>query len=157
MIITPHLLAGSAVAVSVTDNFLAAFLVGFFLHFIIDAIPHVDPGTFFNPEKNENKPWPVWIYIYAASEFIIIWLLVILLFQNNPNFGIIMAGGIGGIAIDILDNNPFRFLRQLPLLKQIHFLHKKMHYDLPPQKWHWGILTQIIVVGGSLWVLFSKF
>lgn len=153
MIITPHLLAGSALATATINSMPVAFLIGFLLHFILDAVPHVDPGTFFNPERDENRPWPTWIYIYAVSEFIIIWAIVIILFQGKSNFGIIMAGGMGGIAVDILDNNPFRFLRQLPLLKQIHFVHEKLHYDLPKEKWFWGVITQIIVVGGSLWYL----
>ncbi|MFA6492899.1 MAG: hypothetical protein WCV58_02070 [Patescibacteria group bacterium] len=153
MIITPHLLAGSAVAAAVTDNWLLAFLVGFFLHFILDAVPHVDPGTFFNPERDENKPWPTWIYIYALSEFIIIWAIIIILFQHKSNFDVIIAGGMGGIAVDIIDNNPFRSLRQLPLLKQIHSIHKKFHFDLPKEKWFLGAITQIIVIGVSVWYL----
>ena len=153
MIITPHLLAGSALADAATTNLSGAFLIGFFLHFILDAVPHVDPGTFLNPERDENKPWPTWLYIYAAAEFIFAWLLVIILFKNRSDFGIIMIGGLGGIFVDIIDNNPFRVLRQLPILKQIHWVHKKMHYDLPASKWYWGFLTQLIIIGGSLWYL----
>lgn len=153
MIITPHLLAGSALATATTNSIPIAFLIGFLLHFLLDAVPHVDPGTFLNPERDENKPWPTWLYIYAAAEFVFVWLLVIVLFKNRPNFDIIMMGGLGGIFVDIIDNNPFRFLRRLPLLKQIHFLHTKLHYDLPASKWFWGLITQLIIIGLSLWVL----
>ena len=153
MIITPHLLAGSALAKATTTSLPVAFFVGFFLHFLLDAVPHVDPGTFLNPERDENKPWPTWLYIYAAAEFIFAWSLVIILFQNRPDFGIIMMGGIGGIFVDIIDNNPFRFLRTWPVLKQIHFVHTKLHYDLPASKWYFGAMTQIVIIGGSLWYL----
>jgi len=153
MIITPHLLAGSALATATTNSWPMAFLIGFFLHFVLDAVPHVDPGTFFNPERDENKPWPTWIYIYAISEFVVIWTIIIILFQYKPDFNVIIAGGIGGIAVDILDNNPFRFLRQLPVFKQIHQIHTKIHFDLPKEKWFWGAITQIIVVGASIWYL----
>ncbi|MDZ7586117.1 MAG: hypothetical protein U0946_00035, partial [Patescibacteria group bacterium] len=57
------------------------------------------------------------------------------------------------IMVDILDNNPFRFLRRWPVLKQIHWLHKKIHHDLPPEKWYWGLPIQIIIIGVSLWYL----
>lgn len=153
MIITPHLLAGSALATATTNSIPIAFLIGFFLHFVLDAIPHVDPGTFLNPERDENKPWPTWLYIYATAEFIFVWLLVIVLFKNKPNFDIIMMGGLGGIFVDIIDNNPFRFVRNWPLIKQIHFIHTKLHYDLPAARWYWGLIIQIIVIGISLWYL----
>ena len=123
------------------------------MHFIIDAIPHIDPGTFFNIPENKDKSWPLWIYIFAVSEFIIIWTIIILLFQNKPEFGIIMIGGLGGITVDILDNNPFRFLRNWPIIKQVHWLHKLVHHDLGSDKWYWGIFSQIIIIGGSLWYL----
>ena len=157
MIITPHLLAGSAVADATTDNLAIAFFIGFFLHFLLDAIPHVDPGTFYNPERGGNKPWPTWLYIYAVSEFIVIWTIVIILFKNRPDFGIIMMGGLGGIFIDIVDNNPFRMMRTWPVFRQIHAIHTKLHYDLPAKKWYWGVLTQIIIIGASLWLLYSRF
>jgi len=99
MTITPHILAGSALASATTQSLPVAFLIGFFLHFPLDALPHIDPGSFFWPndkEKQKTESWPTWIYIFAASEFIIVWLIVIFLFQNRANFGIIMMGGLGG-------------------------------------------------------------
>lgn len=153
MTITPHILAGSAVAVALTTNPFVAFLLGVLIHFVLDAFPHVDPGTFFNPERDNNKPWPTWIYIYAASEFIIAWTIVILLFQTRSDFGIIVAGGFGGIAVDIIENNPYRVMRTWPFLKQIQWLHEKLHFDLNKKDWYWGILTQVIIIGGSLWYL----
>ncbi|MCL5407059.1 MAG: hypothetical protein M1429_00990 [Patescibacteria group bacterium] len=154
MIITPHLLAGSAVAAATTNSWPLAFLIGFFLHFVLDAVPHVDPGTFQpKPLPDEEKKWPLWIYIYALSEFVVIWAVVIILFQHKPNFNVIMAGGMGGIAVDILENNPFRVMRTWPILKQIQWVHEKIHYDLPKEKWFWGAFPQIIVVGISIWYL----
>jgi len=153
MTIAPHILASSAVATAVTDSLPVAFLIGFFLHFIIDAIPHVDPGTFFNMPENKDKSWPIWIYIFAFTEFIIMAILMFLLFKNKPNFDIIIAGGLGGIFVDILDNNPFRIIRKYPVFKQIHWLHEKVHYDLPKGKWYWGIPAQIVFIGVSLWYL----
>lgn len=153
MTITPHLLASAAIASATTSNPFVAFLLGFIIHFILDAIPHIDPGTFSNIKEKEDKPWPLWIYIFAASEFVVIWTIVILLNQNKPNFGIIMIGGLGGIFVDILDNNPLRFLRRWPLIRQIHRLHKKLHFDLTADKWYWGLPLQLIIIGGSLWFL----
>jgi len=165
MTITPHLLTGAALATT-TSSPIVAFLLGFISHFILDAIPHVDPGTFHNIKlpgvkkeihletvHQEFKPWPTWIYIFAASEFIFIWLLVIILFAGKPNFGIIMMGGLGGIFVDIIDNPIVRFHLKWPVFRQIDYLHHKLHYDLPAEKWYWGIPIQIIIIGVSLWFL----
>lgn len=156
MIISPHLLTGSALATAATTNLPLAFLIGFLSHFVLDALPHTDPGTFFfpdEPQKKEEYPWPLWIYIFAASEFVIIWVIVIFLFQNRPDFGIIMTGGLGAIAVDVIDSNPTRFLKDWPVIRQIHWLHHRVHYDLKPQNWHWGAFMQIIIVAGAIWYL----
>lgn len=156
MTITPHILVGSALASAATTNLPIAFLIGFFSHFILDALPHVDPGTFFcskDPTKKETESWPLWIYIYAILEFVIASLVLFFLFKNKANFEIIVVGGIGGITVDILDNNPLRFMRQWPILRQIHWLHQKLHYDLPQDKWYWGLPLQIIIMGVCLWYL----
>lgn len=160
MTITPHLLIGAAVAKATTNSLPVAFLIGFLLHFLLDPLPHTDPGTFFNIKEEEDlpageagRPWPLWIYIFAVSEFILIWLFVIILFKNRPDFGIIMMGGLGAIFVDVLDNNPLRFMRHWPIIRQIHWLHNKLHFELKSNQWYWGLPIQIILIGISLWVL----
>jgi len=162
MTITPHLLAGSAVAVALTDNIFLAFLLGFLLHFALDAIPHLDPGTFLpaidkdlkmETLHSQYKPWPRWVYAYAVGEFMLIWVLVFLLFYNKTNFGVIAAGGLGGIFVDIIDNPLIRFHLKWPIFRQIDWLHHKLHFDLPIEKWFWGLTVQLIVIGVSIWYL----
>lgn len=143
-----------------------AFLLGLLTHFVLDAIPHIDPGTFHNfripgfqkeidleTVHDEDKPWPLWIYVFAFSEFIFAWALIIILFYHKPNFWIVVAGGFGGIFVDILDNPVFNYFLGWPIIKQIHWLHHRTHYDLTPNKWYWGLIFEIIVIGLSLWVL----
>jgi len=153
MTITPHLLAGAAIASATTQSLPVAFLLGFLSHFILDVFPHIDPGTFFNIKEDENQPWPLWIYIFVFSEFIIIWILVIVLFKNRGDFGIILMGGSGAIVVDIFDNNPFRFMRKWSIIKQLHWIHEKFHYELNPKVWYWGLPSELIIIGGSLWYL----
>lgn len=170
MTITPHILVGAAVASALTSNVYLAFLLGFLTHFVLDAIPHIDPGTYneidlpftkkdikLESVHGINKPWPVWIYTYAFAELIIIWTIVILLFRSQPNFWVIVAGGIGGIFVDVIDNPLVRFHLKWPVFRQIDWLHHKLHYDLPVNKWYWGVLIQLIIIGGSLWFLLKKF
>ena len=166
MTISPHFLASAAVATAVTDNIYIAFLIGFAIHFILDAIPHLDPGTFHNVRipgyKKEidletvhadNEPWPMWIYAFVAVELAVISLVTILLFSSKPNFNIIIAGGIGGIFVDVMDNPIFNFVLSLPVFKQIHFLHHRIHHDLDIRKWYLGLSVQLIIMGGALWYL----
>ncbi|OGD56508.1 hypothetical protein A2V71_02395 [Candidatus Berkelbacteria bacterium RBG_13_40_8] len=152
MTITPHFLAGAAISTA-TNSYPVAFLLGFLSHFVLDALPHLDPGTFFNVPGNEKKPWPTWIYAFAILEFFTAIIIFFFIFRNRPDFAIISVGGLGGIMTDILDNSPLRFLRKLPGFKQLHWFHELIHYDLAPQKWYWGLPTQIILIGGSIWYL----
>lgn len=166
MTIAPHFLAGSAVAVATTNNIPLAFLVGFFLHFILDAIPHVDPGTFHNIKvpftnenielgktQGENKPWPLWIYVFAVLEFIITIFFVWLLFKDNIGINIIIAGGLGGIAVDVIHSYLFNFTKNWPVFKQLNYIHEKIHFDLDRTKWYWGLIPQVAVIVVSLWIL----
>ncbi|MBM2820910.1 MAG: hypothetical protein HW405_670 [Candidatus Berkelbacteria bacterium] len=166
MTITPHFLAGSAVATAATSNIFVAFLLGFITHFILDAIPHLDPGTFhhlripgYKKEINleivhaEDKPWPEWIYVFVAVEFIITALIVILLFKDRSNFEVIIAGGFGGIFVDAMDNPVFNFVLKWPVFRQIHWLHHRAHHNLDPKKWYWGLPVQLIIIGGAIWYL----
>ncbi len=165
MTITPHLLAGAALATT-TNNVFVAFLIGFLLHFILDAIPHVDPGTFhhlripgYEREINletvhdADRPWPAWIYIFVIVEFIIIWSIVILFTYKRSDFANIIAGGLGAIAIDVFDNPIFRFALKWPVFRQLHWLHHRFHHNLPANKWYWGLPSVIIISGVSLWYL----
>jgi hypothetical protein len=145
-------LAGAAVATT-TNSFLVAFLLGFASHFILDAIPHLDIGTFFKISENEDKPWPAWVYIIAILEFVIVVPIFYLLFHNRPDFAIISMGAFGCLFLDILDNNPITIIHHFPVFKQLHFLHEKIHHNLPPGKWYWGIPAEVIIIGGSIWYL----
>ena len=166
MTITPHFFASAALATATTNNVFVAFLLGFLLHFVLDSLPHVDPGTFHNIRvpgfgKNihleevhaQDKPWPNWIYTFVVIEFIITIVLVFSLFKNHPDFTIIIAGGLGGIFLDVMDNSLFLFILRWPIFRQIHWLHHRLHYELPPQKWYWGLPSVIIITGVSLWYL----
>jgi len=152
MTITPHILAGAALATA-TKSLPVAFLLGFVSHFVLDAIPHLDPGTFFAIPGDEDKPWPAWVYITAILEFIITMAVFIILFNNRSDFAIISVGALGGISVDIIDNNPLKFIHKWPVFKQFHAFHELIHYELPIDKWYWGLLSQLVIIGLSFWVL----
>ncbi|MGA2666529.1 MAG: hypothetical protein ABSE91_00370 [Patescibacteria group bacterium] len=167
MTITPHLLTGAAIVAN-TKNIPLGLTLAFFSHFVLDALPHLDPGTFHNQRQlgyqkvvkleevhRHDRPWPLWIYLFVILEFIFAWILVVVLFYGRPNFGWIILGGFLGMAVDILDNPVFYPTLSWPVLKQIHYLHHRVHYNLDPKKWYWGLLSEVIIIAGSLWLIFK--
>jgi uncharacterized integral membrane protein len=165
MLITPHALASSAVSQAITNNIFVAFFVSMALHFILDALPHLDPGTlrYKMDEPNrkpkwgtehidENSKWPKWVYVAVISDFLVAILIYVFLLSKLSNFSVLLAGGLGGISIDLIDNPLISFYK-LPVFSQLHWLHHKVHFDLPQRYWFWGIPLQIIILGGSLWLL----
>ena len=150
MVITPHALVGASLATA-AQSLPLAFLLGFFSHFVADAIPHLDPGTFF---EDANQKWPIWVYIYAFSEIIIFPIIFYILFHHRSDFTILCVGALGGITVDLVDSNPFvYFWRNWPVFAQIHWLHHKTHFYIKSKYWYWGLMTELIVTGGTIWFL----
>jgi len=152
MIITPHFLVGAALGTMV-KSLPVAFALGVGSHLILDAIPHVDPGTF---QEIIRGRWPRWFYYFTILDFAATFL-IIYFFRHRPDFSLIIAGGLGGILIDIIDNIPFPVLDEWPVFKQVHLVHQAFHYYIKKENWYWGIIGQVIVIGGSLWFLLRKF
>lgn len=151
MIILAHSLVGAAVATD-TNSSGVAFLLGFIYHFILDSIPHLDPGTIYNPFGKKNIKMPKWVYLAVFIDFLIT-ISIFYLLRNHANFKFMVIGALGGISVDVIENFPSEFVRNLPVLKEIQWLHNKVHYWLPTEKWYWGALTSILVIGGTLWFL----
>ena len=145
--ISPHFFAGAAVA-TLTNNPIVAFLLGFVLHFLLDMLPHTDPGLF-----NRSKKWPLWLYIYCVVEFTLTIAIFVILFYKRTDFTIIALGGLGGIFPDILENMPIKNFNNLPVFKQISAFHNNIHFSLERKDWYWGLPIEIIVLGGSIWLL----
>lgn len=154
MIILAHSLVGAAVATQ-TESLPVAFLLGFISHFVLDAIPHFDPGTIVNPFGKKNVSWPKWVYWFILFDFLAT-ILIFYFLKDRPDFRFMIVAALGAVLVDVIENFPVEFIRNLPVLKQIQWLHGKVHFWLPTEKWYWGALTSTIIIGGSIWYL-SKF
>ena len=151
MIIVAHSLVGAAVATK-TDNLAVAFLLGMATHFILDAIPHLDPGTIFNPFGKPNVKWPKVVYLFVLLDFAITATIFYLL-RDHPDLNLMIFGALGAVSIDVIENFPIKVIRDLPVFRQIQWLHRKVHFWLPTEKWYWGAITSTIVIGGTIWYL----
>lgn len=151
MIILAHSLVGAVIATK-TESLPVAFLLGLTSHFVLDAIPHLDPGTIFNPYGRKNIKFPKWVYPVILADFAVT-LICFYFLRHNPDFNLMVAGAIGAVSVDIIENFPVESIRNLPVLKQIQWLHNKAHYWLPTEKWYWGALTSITLISFAIYCL----
>lgn len=154
MLNTPHLLTGAAIGV-LTGNPIIAFFGAIASHFVLDIVPHFDPGTFHfgdeQPIKVDERDLAIGFIDLALAFFLLIWLAGV-----APIIALAPALGMfGGILPDIIGLSPLAFpkLYNKPGLNQYFKLTGKYHYTVKPKMIWLGILTQVIVIGGALWIL----
>lgn len=151
MTIAPHALVGAALATATTSP-TVAFLLGFVSHFLLDAIPHFEPGTLADLSEDSNE-WPVWVYVWIFAEIAASVLLIYLLFHQRWDANLIYWGAFGGIFVDLVEHSPLAVLRPLPFFKQLHWLHENLHLEINRKYWYWAIFFTMISIGGPLWYL----
>ncbi|HBO61075.1 TPA: hypothetical protein DD449_05375 [Candidatus Berkelbacteria bacterium] len=126
----------------------AIFFIGVASHFLLDAIPHLDVGTFTRPLNYQ----PIWVYPIVLGEAIILALVYYKVFHKEPKFKLMMFGGFSAILVDVLDNLNF-WKKGVPFFTQLHSTHEWFHYNISPDHWYLGLLTTLILTGGLVWYL----
>ena len=160
MISTSHLIIGSALGVA-TGNPVGAFFVGAASHFVADALPHVDIGSFRNDDRKGTLNLNKSEYYEAYLDLIIGGIIVLFFIFKLPYDQSINAfwGAAGGISIDVIDNSPYwsTVTRKWSVFRYLHSLHEKIHTNvgdhLPKGYWPIGVATQIIAIGFSIFYL----
>lgn len=158
MFIVAHTLAGGAVG-GLMATPVGALGFGVLTHHLLDAIPHYDLGSWrkmkFSKKEVCQTPWTPFEWTGVILDFLISIILIAILYQASGN-PLIIWGGIGGILPDVWDNSPLwrTKLRKFLPFRLYHQFHEGFHLSLEKKSLIWvGILTQIIVLGGSLWIL----
>ena len=152
MMLVSHAIVGTAIGV-VIGNPIAGFGLGVASHFICDATQHFDPGSYMKPGDETYGPRE---YIWATADVLAAFGITFLITLQQANSIAILAGSIGAMLPDIVLNTPFwkRRTRSLPGLGWVQEqIHKGWHWTVPARVWLAGTLTQVIAIGGSLWVL----
>ncbi len=152
MIATPHILAGATIATSKLSPEISLPLV-FLSHFVLDAIPHVEPSTFFKQHRKKEDE-ATWREIFwEIPDLLFSTIVLILLFLKSHNF-YLFWGAFFGILPDLFDNVPFWYgVRKWPVFRQIHFLHDFFHIELDKKHWYIGLITQSAIVAVALYFL----
>ncbi len=167
MISTAHVLIGGAVGMAVgaaTHSPALALVAGVASHFAMDSIPHLDHPP--APHKNGHLVWTPAIWIFAFVDTGLAAIITFALWYTHfgyPTFSPFLAGALGGVLPDLIDNVPFwnHWFRPLLGFKQFHAFHESTHtfwrriLPMPqeaklPTWWLWGIVTQLVAAGLSL-------
>jgi hypothetical protein len=145
MLLGTHLITG-AVAGEYLDNPFLAFAAGFILHFIIDAIPH------FDTTDNDKMTFRQMALIFVDGI-----IGIIIVFYCYKDFSVhkmsYLAGALGGILPDILDNVPFweKSFQKSTFGRNFHNLHKWVQsIKLSPIP---GLAIQYLIIAVAVLIL----
>jgi hypothetical protein len=153
MTIMPHALIGATTATLAGNNYLLAFVFGVISHFLMDALPHLDPKFLLTKDVSGSKKWSNWIYAFILGEFTLT-VFIFYFLRHRPDFNILLCGALGGIFPDLIVNNPLlEFLRRKPVIKYLFHFHDKIHLDIPDNFWYLNLIVEVLLIGGSLWYL----
>lgn len=174
MMTVPHAVAGAALGSMIGDHtgsVVIAFTVGIASHYVLDAFPHWEriykPAGDINFDTTDAAhEWPRHIFVQAALDVIaaafIVWGIISFLTPGDLLVGSnIFWGAFGAVLPDLIDNVPFwnTRLQKTKLFAATAKFHNRIHIcEDWPKKYPFvtGLLTQLIVIGGSLWILFSR-
>ena len=125
MFLTIHCTVG-AIAGKYANNILLAFLSGFILHFIFDAIPHGDEKLL----DDHNHPRKKELILVASIAMLdgIVFLLTIgalWYFGKMPADWAVLSGVVGGAVPDL--NSGFYLLTKSKIFKPLFDFHFKIH------------------------------
>lgn len=139
MLVTPHFLVGTAIAMS-TPELGPAALGALASHFVLDSIPHRDTIG-----KTQLTVANIIMELFdVAITAIIFWLIV-----PAPLRTYVLV--IGGVAIlpDLLALPSLIWpqLYQIPVIRQLHLWHTKNLQDRNESiNWFWGLLPQVLII-----------
>lgn len=158
MLGTSHLLFGAAIGVVIPNPYIA-FPVGWASHYLMDALPHVDPGNFRNPAiaPKMGRDLEGWEMIFAGVDMLIGVTALFLVWNLRDRSPAVLWGAIGCITPDLLDNVPWwnKLVWRNPYLHRLALMHKTLHFPsyLDKRKW-WGLVAPLVFLVISLgWLL----
>ncbi|HOX41256.1 MAG TPA: hypothetical protein PK263_03610 [bacterium] len=139
MIVTAHVIAGGIVAEELGDPIIG-FIVAFFLHFVMDALPHFD--------TTDGGKWTKKQILFTSSDFLLSAILILFFVQPVLSFSnLFLWGAFGSFLPDLIDNPPMwsGWIRKTKYGKKFHAFHEWCHAKVQPSFW-FGVTTQLGLV-----------
>lgn len=152
MLFTTHLLVGAAIG-KATGNPVGGFAVGYLSHHLLDYVPHYDPGSlFYKEEKEPDTQWQPFTYFMAIADVALGMGIITIVALNSPEATNIIAGALGGVLPDLLDNVPAvkDLFRKTKFGTSFHSFHEKLHNTFGTENLFIGLMMQIILSGVML-------
>jgi hypothetical protein len=152
MLLTPHTIVGIAIATNIPNPYIAVIL-SFLSHFLGDKVPHWD---FYSNTKKEERVvgWrpiavmgdlAVGVAVGVAFTCYFYWV------KNDPLLAAtVFFSGIASVLPDALSSLSIVGGKEGKFLKVLNSIQSKMQFQAPLP---WGILTQIIVILLSLFLI----
>lgn len=147
MLVTVHALSGAAIG-SLFTNLPLVIILALISHYSFDCLPHLDQGT-LGMEKRM-------IYRWAAVDIVVaVVILYYLYFTGRLSGSLIYIGAIFATLPDFLDSLPIfsDWLHQFKFFNKVCQFHDRIQDWGEDQKFGWGIVSQLIIAGLSLYVL----
>jgi hypothetical protein len=155
MLITPHILVGTAIGAAVGDP-VVGFALGVTSHYVLDVIPHVDSGTWHYYEPFIGKNMDVRDFTLGILDAVAAFFSLLALSSFSPIMASApLAGAFGGLLPDLVMLAGL-FIPALTKWKGLAWYYKfqdKFHYTVKPHQWLLGIVTQVIAIGLAVWYL----
>lgn len=157
MLTAPHAFTGAAIGVAVGNPALA-FVGGVVSHFILDRIPHTDPGTWHFDEPFPFKMHAGDMAIGLADLSVTFYGLLLLAGEAPIAAAGPLLGVFGGVLPDIIGLSPLFLpkLATLPIMQRFYDFVHRYHYTARPHQWALGIATQAVVTVGAVWYLLGS-
>jgi len=143
MVITPHMLVGTAIGLH-SNNIWMAFSFGLISHYLMDFLPHWEYLTNLKISKS-NK-----IITKLIFDFVLGFVLVLILIWSEPQKVIIAFAVFGALLPDFIQGIYFNF--SIKQLKIFHRFHYRIHYWKDLSFWQ-GLPATLIVIIISLFLI----
>ncbi len=157
MLITPHILAGTAIGAAV-GNPVAGFALGLVSHYVLDVIPHTDSGTWHYHDGLHSRTLDARDFTVAIVDTSAAFFGMLALAGHAPIIAAApLAGAFGGLLPDLVMLFGL-FVPKFAAWKGVAWYYKfqdTVHYTAKPHQWFVGILTQVVVIGAAVWYLLA--
>jgi len=168
MTITPHILAGAALASFLPTGSVPIRLIGFALgftsHYVLDAIPHWERlyGIHYNDELvGAYSNWPRYVTFQALADTFIgcaAFFTILIFIVPDQSRATVFWGGAGAALPDLMDSVPWwsEYTKRLPVWRYLTRLHDWVHSDYDLQRklpLFLGIASQAAVIIAALLIL----
>ena len=174
MLFTTHIATG-AVAGLLTGNPYAAIAAGLVSHHLLDRVPHYDVGSHYvgkeEPKRLSDLTAKEKLLVLAdlvVGVLVLLWMLKVTI-NPAPDIyigdlwtkqnSLVLLGAIAAAFPDILYNiakileNRFNWMIHGKPLVYYRRFHERFHQVLSLKYWYIGILSQLILIGLSVWYI----